>query len=138
MSRTRRSVLGTAAAGSATLAAGCLSALDVDGDEPNYISISNRHEEPVTIDVTVTNVDTGDIVYDEALEFDGFAGADEDGSSPSKRPDLGVREEFEATVTAATDQDSAERTDDINPSGGVWISILHKSNAELSISANAV
>ncbi|RQG94342.1 hypothetical protein [Natrarchaeobius chitinivorans] len=135
MPSTRRSVLGNAAAVGAILAAGCL---DIEGEEPKYIRISNWHENPVTIDVTITNVDTGEVVYDEALDFDGFAGPEEDGSPPSKKPDLDIGAEFEATVTAATDRDSDELTDDISPASGAWINVLHGSDSELSISRDVV
>ena len=134
---TRRSVLGNAATVGAILVAGCLNLSD-DGDEPQYVILSNRHEDPVSIDVTITNVDTGDVVYDETVDLDGFAGSAEDGAAPKKRPDLGIEEEFEATVTATTDWDSAERTDDIGPGGGAWIGITHGPDAKLSISRNAV
>ncbi|RQG88910.1 hypothetical protein EA462_10980 [Natrarchaeobius halalkaliphilus] len=135
MPSTRRSVLGNAAAVGAILAAGCL---DIEGEEPKYISISNWHEDPITIDVTITNVDTVEVVYDEALEFDGFAGPEEDGSPPSKKPDLGIGAEFEATVTAATDRDSVELTDDISPGAGAWIHVGHTPDAKLSISRDVV
>ncbi|AFZ72626.1 hypothetical protein [Natronobacterium gregoryi] len=138
MSSTRRLFLGTATTSGAILTAGCLALLDVEGEEPKYISLSNRHEDPVTIDLTITDAVTGDVVYDETLDFDGFAGADEDGSPPRKQPDLGIGEGFEATVTAATDQDSDELTDDIGPSAGSWINVLHGSDAELSISRDIV
>ncbi|RQG93260.1 hypothetical protein EA462_03450 [Natrarchaeobius halalkaliphilus] len=133
----RRAFLGMIGSVSTGLA-GCLALLDVEGDEPNYISISNRYTDPVTIDVTITNVDTGKTVYDEVLGLDGFAGADVDGAAPRKRPDLGIGEGFEATVTAATDQDSDELTEDVGPSGGSSINVLHNSNAELSISRDVV
>lgn len=138
MSSTRRSVLGTATTAGTILTAGYLALLDVEGEEPHYISVSNRHEDLVTIDLTITDIVTGEIVYNEELNFDGFAGADEDGSPPRKQPDLGIGEGFKATVTAVTDQDSVELTDDIAPSAGSWINITHGSDAELSISRDVV
>lgn len=132
---TRRSFLRNATAAGTILTVGCL---DAEGEEPTYISVSNRYEDQVMIDVMITNVDTGEVVYDEALEFDGFAGAEEDGSPPRKQPDLGIEEAFEATVTVVTDWDSNELTGDIGPSGGSWISVLHGSDAKLNISKTVV